>query len=204
MAETTEIIGAEHLIAARAVNPQVARKCFDLINECEASANKMGVDMRGSQPTPGNIAGGLSSIEEKSLGCIYKAGTRPLQDVIEYAAPVTQKGLVWMDTPGQDIEQLTGMVAGGCHVVIFTTGRGTCCGSPVVPTIKVATNTAVFEKMNDNIDMNAGTIITGEENVEQVGRRIFDEMLAVASGRLAKAEILGFNDFAIRRIGPTM
>ena len=204
LAETTEIIGAEHLIAARAVNPQVARKCFDLINECEASANKMGVDMRGSQPTPGNIAGGLSSIEEKSLGCIYKAGTRPLQDVIEYAAPVTQKGLVWMDTPGQDIEQLTGMVAGGCHVVIFTTGRGTCCGSPVVPTIKVATNTAVFEKMNDNIDMNAGTIITGEENVEQVGRRIFDEMLAVASGRLAKAEILGFNDFAIRRIGPTM
>ena len=204
LAETTEIIGAEHLIAARAVNPQVARKCFDLINVCEASANKMGVDMRGSQPTPGNIAGGLSSIEEKSLGCIYKAGTRPLQDVIEYAAPVTQKGLVWMDTPGQDIEQLTGMAAGGCHVVIFTTGRGTCCGSPIVPTIKVATNTAVFEKMNDNIDINAGTIITGEENVEQVGLRIFDEMLSVASGRLAKAEILGFNDFAIRRIGPTM
>ena len=204
LAETTEIIGAEHLIAARAVNPQVARKCFDLINACEASANKMGVDMRGSQPTPGNIAGGLSSIEEKSLGCIYKAGSRPLQDVIEYAAPVTQKGLVWMDTPGQDIEQLTGMVAGGCHVVIFTTGRGTCCGSPIAPTIKVATNTAVFEKMNDNIDINAGTIITGEENVEQVGLRIFDEMLVVASGRLAKAEILGFNDFAIRRIGPTM
>jgi len=204
LAETTEIIGAEHLIAARAVNPQVARKCFDVINACEASANKMGVDMRGSQPTPGNIAGGLSSIEEKSLGCIYKAGTRPLQDVIEYAAPVTQKGLVWMDTPGQDIEQLTGMAAGGCHLVVFTTGRGTCCGSPIVPTIKVATNTALFERMNDNIDINAGTVITGEENVEQVGRRIFAEMLDVASGKLAKAEILGFNDFAIRRIGPTM
>ncbi|HWR30907.1 MAG TPA: UxaA family hydrolase [Negativicutes bacterium] len=204
LAETTEIIGAEHLIAARAVNPQVARKCFDVINACEASANKMGVDMRGSQPTPGNIAGGLSSIEEKSLGCIYKAGTRPLQDVIEYAAPVTQKGLVWMDTPGQDIEQLTGMAAGGCHLVVFTTGRGTCCGSPIVPTIKVATNTALFERMNDNIDINAGTVITGEENVEQVGRRIFAEMLEVASGKLAKAEILGFNDFAIRRIGPTM
>ena len=204
LAETTEIIGAEHLIAARAVTPQVARKCFDVINACEASANKMGVDMRGGQPTPGNIAGGLSSIEEKSLGCIYKAGTQPLQDVIDYAAPVTKKGLVWMDTPGQDVEQLTGMVAGGCHLVVFTTGRGTCCGSPIAPTIKVSTNTELFVRMNDNIDINAGTIITGEESVEVVGRRIFAEMLEVASGKLAKAEVLGFNDFAIRRIGPTM
>ena len=204
LAETTEIIGAEHLIAARAVTPQVARKCFDVINACEASANKMGVDMRGGQPTPGNIAGGLSSIEEKSLGCIYKAGTQPLQDVIDYAAPVTKKGLVWMDTPGQDVEQLTGMVAGGCHLVVFTTGRGTCCGSPIAPTIKVSTNTDLFIRMNDNIDINAGTIITGEESVDAVGRRIFAEMLDVASGKLAKAEVLGFNDFAIRRIGPTM
>ena len=204
LAETTEIIGAEHLIAARAVTPQVARKCFDVINACEASANKMGVDMRGSQPTPGNIAGGLSSIEEKSLGCIYKAGTQPLQDVIDYAAPVTKKGLVWMDTPGQDVEQLTGMVAGGCHLVVFTTGRGTCCGSPIAPTIKVSTNTELFARMNDNIDINAGTIITGEESVDEVGRRIFAEMLEVASGKLAKAEVLGFNDFALRRIGPTM
>lgn len=204
LAETTEIIGAEHLIAARAVTPQVARKCFDVINACEAAANKMGVDMRGGQPTPGNIAGGLSSIEEKSLGCIYKAGTQPLQDVIDYAAPVTKKGLVWMDTPGQDVEQLTGMVAGGCHLVVFTTGRGTCCGSPIAPTIKVSTNTDLFARMNDNIDIDAGTIITGDESVEAVGKRIFTEMLAVASGKLAKAEALGFNDFAIRRIGPTM
>ena len=204
LAETTEIIGAEHLIAARAVTPQVARKCFDVINACEASANKMGVDMRGSQPTPGNIAGGLSSIEEKSLGCIYKAGTQPLQDVIDYAAPVTKKGLVWMDTPGQDVEQLTGMVAGGCHLVVFTTGRGTCCGSPIAPTIKVSTNTELFVRMNDNIDINAGTIVTGEESVDEVGRRIFAEMLEVASGKLVKAEVLGFNDFALRRIGPTM
>lgn len=204
LAETTEIIGAEHLIAARAVNEQVAKRCFELIAACEDSAKKMGVDMRGGQPTPGNIEGGLSSIEEKSLGCIYKAGTRPLQDVIDYAEPVTKKGLIWMDTPGQDIEQLTGMVAGGCHLVVFTTGRGTCCGSPIAPTIKVATNTDLFEHMRDNLDLNAGSIITGQENVEQVGQRIFAEMLAVASGKLTKAEELGFNDFAIRRIGPTM
>jgi altronate dehydratase large subunit len=204
LAETTELIGAEHLVAARAVSESVARRCYEAIERCEAGATAMKVDMRGGQPTPGNIEGGLSSIEEKSLGCIYKAGTRPLQDVIEYAAPVTKKGLVWMDTPGHDIEQITGMVAGGCQLVVFTTGRGTPCGSPIAPTIKVATNTAMFEKMNDNMDLNAGTIISGDESVDEVGIRIFQEMLEVASGKLSKAEALGFNDFAIKRIGPTM
>ena len=204
LAETTEIIGAEHLVAARAINKEVENRCYEVINRCEDCAKSMGVDMRGSQPTPGNIEGGLSSIEEKSLGCIYKAGTRPLVDVIDYAMPVKKKGLVWMDTPGQDIVQITGMVAGGCHLVVFTTGRGTCCGSPIAPTIKVATNTGLFERLSDNMDINAGTIVTGEETVPQVGRRIYDEMLATASGKLAKAEILGFNDFAIHRIGPTI
>jgi len=204
LAETTELVGAEHLVAARAVNDQVANRCFEVISRCEKAAIAMGVDMRGGQPTPGNIEGGLSSIEEKSLGCVYKAGTKPLQDVIDYAMPVRKKGLVWMDTPGQDIEQITGMVAGGCQIVVFTTGRGTCCGSPIVPTLKVATNSAIFEKMQDNMDINAGTIITGKETIEQVGRRIFDEVIRIASGKLVKAEVLGFNDFAIKRIGPTM
>ena len=160
--------------------------------------------MRGGQPTPGNIEGGLSTIEEKSLGCIYKAGSKPLQDVIGYAEPVPKKGLVWMDTPGQDVEQLTGMVAGGCHLVVFTTGRGTCCGSPVAPTIKVSTTTNLFERMNDNLDLDAGPIVVGKETVDQVGRRIFQELIEVASGKQTKSEILGFNDFAIYRIGPTM
>jgi altronate dehydratase large subunit len=204
LAETTELIGAEHLIAARAVSEQVVVRCYDVIRRCEDSAKAMGVDMRGGQPTPGNIEGGLSSIEEKSLGCIYKAGTKPLQDVIDYAMPITKKGLIWMDTPGQDIEQLTGMVAGGCHIVVFTTGRGTCCGSPIAPAIKVATNTAIFEKMKDNMDMNAGTIITGHESIREVGRRIFTEVVQVASGKQVRAESLGFNDFAIKRIGPSM
>jgi altronate dehydratase large subunit len=204
LAETTELIGAEHLIAARAVSPEVSARCFDIIRRCEHSATAMGVDMRGGQPTPGNIEGGLTTIEEKSLGCVYKAGTKPLQDVIDYAMPVVKKGLILMDTPGQDIEQITGMVAGGCQIVVFTTGRGTCCGSPIAPTIKVATTTALFEKMRDNMDLNAGTIVTGEETVARVGKRIFDELLQVASGRLTRAEILGFNDFAIRRIGPSM
>lgn len=204
LAETTELIGAEHIVAARAVTPAVAERCYEVIARCEKQATDMGVDMRGGQPTPGNIEGGLSSIEEKSLGCVYKAGTKPLQDVIDYAMPVTKRGLVWMDTPGQDIEQLTGMVAGGCQIVVFTTGRGTCCGSPIAPTIKVATNSELYRHMNDNIDLDAGPIVAGEATVDQIGKLIYDEMLAVASGKLCKAEILGFNDFAIHRIGPTM
>lgn len=204
LAETTELIGAEHIVAARAVTPAVADRCYEVIARCEKQATDMGVDMRGGQPTPGNIEGGLSSIEEKSLGCVYKAGTKPLQDVIDYAMPVTKRGLVWMDTPGQDIEQLTGMVAGGCQIVVFTTGRGTCCGSPIAPTIKVATNSELYRHMNDNIDLDAGPIVAGEATVDQIGKLIYEEMLAVASGKLCKAEILGFNDFAIHRIGPTM
>ncbi len=204
LAETTELIGAEHLVAARAVNPEVAARCYEVIRCCEDEVKAMGVDMRGSQPTPGNIEGGLSSIEEKSLGCVHKAGTKPLQDVIDYAMPVTKKGLVWMDTPGHDIEQITGMVAGGCQLVAFTTGRGTCCGSPIAPTLKVASNTAMYQAMQDNMDMNVGTIITGDESIREAGKRLFAEIIRVASGRLTKTEILGFNDFAIKRIGPTI
>ena len=204
LAETAELIGAEHIIAERAVNAAVRDQCYATIRAFEDSAKTMGVDMRGSNPTPGNIEGGISSIEEKSLGCVYKGGTKPLQAVIGWAEKITATGLVFMNTPGNDIEQLTGMVAGGCHICVFTTGRGTPTGSPIAPTIKVATNTAMFQRMQDNMDLNAGTIITGAETVDQVGQRIFAEMLAVASGKLTKAEVLGQNDFAIMRIGPTM
>jgi len=204
LAETTELIGAEHLIAARAVNPEVAQKCYDVIEHCENEIKRLGVDLRGGNPCPGNIAGGLTTIEEKSLGCVYKGGTKPLQAVIDYAMPVTQKGLVWMDTPGNDIEQLTGMVAGGCQIVAFTTGRGTPTGSPIVPTIKIASNTDIYDRMADNMDMNAGTIITGEATVQEVGKSLFEEMAKVASGKLTKAELLGHNEFAINRIGPTL
>lgn len=204
LAETAELIGADHIIAERAINETVKEKCYATIKGFEESAKQMGVDMRGSNPTPGNIEGGLSSIEEKSLGCVYKGGSRPLQAVIDWAEKVTTKGLVFMNTPGNDIEQLTGMVAGGCHICVFTTGRGTPTGSPIAPTIKVATNTAMFQRMSDNMDLNAGTVITGDETVQEVGKRIVAEMLAVASGKITKAEVLGHNDFAIMRIGPTM
>jgi altronate dehydratase large subunit len=203
LAETPELIGAEHLLAARAASPEIARRCLATIQGFEDEVKKMGVDMRGSNPSPGNIASGLTTIEEKSLGCIYKSGSRPLRDVIGYGQPVRDKGLVLMDTPGHDVEQLTGMVAGGCQVVIFTTGRGTPTGSPIVPTIKVSSNTALAQRMQENIDFNAGMIVSGEETVQQVGQRLLQEMLAVASGRLTQAEILGANDFALKRIGPS-
>ncbi|WP_249315627.1 UxaA family hydrolase [Bacillus sp. FJAT-49711] len=203
LAETTELIGAEHLLADRAVDDSVAKKVYQVISVMENRAIQMGVDIRTGNPSPGNIKGGLSSLEEKSLGAATKAGTRPLQELIDYAETPTKKGLVWMDTPGHDIEQLTGMAAGGAQIVLFTTGRGTPTGSPIVPTIKIATNTGIFERMEENIDMNAGTIIEGKETVQDVGNRILDEIVSVSMGKKTKAEILKQHDFGIWRIGPT-
>ncbi|MFY4776524.1 UxaA family hydrolase [Metabacillus sp. RGM 3146] len=203
LAETTELIGAEHLLAQRAVNDRTAKRVYEVIDAMENRAITMGVDIRTGNPSPGNIKGGLSSLEEKSLGASNKSGTSPLQEVIDYAQVPTKKGLVWMDTPGHDIEQLTGMVAGGAQVVLFTSGRGTPTGSPIAPVIKISTNTMMYENMEDNMDLNAGTIIEGLETIEGVGERIFEEIGFVASGKLTKAEILKQHDFGIWRIGPT-
>ncbi|MBS4224194.1 UxaA family hydrolase [Lederbergia citrea] len=203
LAETTELIGAEHLLAQRAVNDRTAKRVYEVINAMENRAIQMGVDIRTGNPSPGNIKGGLSSLEEKSLGASNKSGSRPLQEVIDYAQLPTKKGLVWMDTPGHDIEQLTGMVAGGAQIVLFTSGRGTPTGSPIAPVIKISTNTGMFERMEDNMDLNAGTIIEGLEFIDSVGERIFDEIGFVASGKLTKSEILKQHDFGIWRIGPT-
>jgi altronate dehydratase large subunit len=203
LAETTELIGAEHLLAKRAVSEKVSKQVYSIIESMENRAIQMGVDIRTGNPSPGNIKGGLSSLEEKSLGAAYKAGSRPLQEVIAYAEKPSAKGLVWMDTPGHDIEQLTGMTAGGAQIVLFTTGRGTPTGSPIAPVIKIATNTNIFERMSDNIDLNAGTIIEGTESIDHVGERILEEILQVCSGKLTKAEILKQHDFGIWRIGPT-
>nr|WP_144555024.1 UxaA family hydrolase [Bacillus sp. X1(2014)] len=203
LAETTELIGAEHLLAERAVDDKIAKKAYQIIQAMENRSLQMGVDIRTGNPSPGNKRGGLSTLEEKSLGAATKAGSKPLQEIIDYAEQPTKKGLVWMDTPGHDIEQMTGMVAGGAQVVLFTTGRGTPTGSPIAPVIKISTNTGIFDRMSENIDLNAGTIIEGKESIETVGQRIFDEITKVSSGKLTKAEILKQHDFGIWRIGPT-
>lgn len=160
-------------------------------------------DIRGANPSPGNIKGGLSSIEEKSLGCIYKAGTRPLVDVKEFAELITKKGLTLMNTPGNDIEQLSGMVAGGCNLCVFTTGRGTPTGSPITPTIKIASNTNTFNNMNDCIDLNAGDIIDGSKSIMEKRDEVLNFIQKLSNGTLTKAEENKQNDFSIWRLATT-
>ena len=199
LAETTELIGAEHLLARRAATPAVAEDIYRIIHRYEAVVLAHGEDIRGANPAPGNIEGGLTTIEEKSLGAAKKGGTRTIQQVVEYAGRPATSGLVIMDTPGNDIEQMVGMVAAGCQVAVFTTGRGTPTGSAIVPVIKIATNTHTAMRMQDNIDLNAGSIVDGTETLETMGRRIYDAILAVAQGELTKAERLGHREFAISR-----
>ena len=203
LSETTESIGAEHVLARRAVNDAVRRRLIEIVRACEERALRMGEDLRGSQPTPGNIAGGISSLEEKSLGCIHKAGSAPVQGVLEYGEVPPGTGLFVMDTPGQDVESMSGLAAGGVQVMVFTTGRGTPTGNPIMPVIKVTANRRTAERMADNIDLDLSGVIEGALAIERAGERIFDEILDVANGKLTKAERLGHTEFSIYRMGPT-
>lgn len=204
LAEIPELIGAEHLLAARAVSPQVAQEVLAVIHRFEQEIRDLGVDVRGAQPAPGNIEGGLTTIEEKSLGAAKKGGNAPVSGVVAFSQRPPAPGLYIMDTPGHDIEQMVGMVAGGAQIVVFTTGRGTPTGSPIAPCIKVATHSAIFVRMAGDIDLNAGAILDGGETLDSMGRRIFDEILAVASGKLSSAEQRGNREFAISRTSSPM
>jgi altronate dehydratase large subunit len=203
LSETTESIGAEHVLARRAVNDAVGQQLIAIVRACEERALRMGEDLRGSQPTPGNLAGGISTIEEKSLGCIHKAGSAPIQGVLGYAEAPSDKGLYVMDTPGMDVESMAGLAAGGAQVMVFTTGRGTPTGNPIMPVIKVTANRRTAERMADNIDLDLSGVIAGTLTMAQAGGQILDEILAVAGGKLTKSELLGHTEFSIYRIGPT-
>jgi len=200
LSETTEFIGAEHLLAKRGASPEISERMLEIVRKYEEEVMKMGVDIRGAQPSPGNIKGGLTTIEEKSLGAIHKGGHSKIVEVVEYAEKPTKKGLVIMNTPGYDVESVTGMVAGGSQIVVFTTGRGSPTGNPIAPVIKVTGNPRTYERMKDNIDINAGKVLEGC-SISEVGEEIFEEILRVASGKLTKAEILGHDEIGIWRIG---
>lgn len=193
LAETPEIYGAEHLLTGRAQTRDVGEKLIDLIHWWEEYAAKNGSTMNNN-PTPGNKAGGLTTILEKSLGAVAKAGTTNLAGVYKYGEKITAKGLVFVDSPGYDPVSITGEVASGCNMVCFTTGRGSCYGNKPAPSIKIASNTPMFDRMREDMDINCGTIVDGVETIEEAGRRIFDEMLAVASGKRTLSEQLDVGD----------
>jgi len=204
LAETPEIYGAEHLLTRRAVTPQVGQKIVDLVHwwENHARVHNASID---NNPSYGNREGGLTTIYEKSLGAVAKGGQSPLMAVYQYGEEITTPGFCFMDTPGFDPVSMTGLVTGGCNIGVFTTGRGSVYGCKPSPCLKVTTNTALYEHMRDDMDINAGTILDGTETVEQVGRRIFEEIIAVASGRKTKSELAGLGDeeFAPWQLGPT-
>ncbi|HZW33390.1 MAG TPA: altronate dehydratase family protein [Isosphaeraceae bacterium] len=204
LGETTEIYGAEHLLTRRAVSREVGQKLVDRIKWWEWYTGIFGAQI-DNNPSPGNKAGGLTTIYEKSLGALAKAGSSPLVDVIPYAARVETPGLVFMDTPGYDPPCTTGLVAGGANVLVFTTGRGSVLGLKPAPCIKVATNTPMYRRMVDDMDLDAGPILEGEP-VESVGRRLFEMILEVASGQATKSERqgVGEEEFAPWTIGPTL
>ena len=205
LSETPEIYGAEHLLYARARSSEVSDKLRARLSWWERYTKIHGAEMNNN-PSPGNKAGGLSTILEKSLGAVAKGGTSPLNDVIEYADPVRTHGLVFMDSPGFDPCSATGQVASGATMIAFTTGRGSAYGCKPSPSIKLASNTAIYTRMRDDIDLDCGPIATGEASVEQKGAEIVDYLLAVASGRKSKSEELGYGglEFVPWQIGAVM
>jgi altronate hydrolase len=205
LAETTETYGAEHLFTRRAVSREVGEKLVELMHWWEEYTHKHGAEINAN-PSPGNKAGGLTTILEKSLGAMAKAGSTNLVDVVKYAEPVTKSGFVFMDTPGFDPVATTGQVAGGANLVCFTTGRGSVFGCKPAPSIKIATNSALFQRMEDDMDINCGTILDGDETVQQAGERIFQRILRVASGERTKSEMYdsGSAEFAPWPIGATV
>jgi altronate hydrolase len=204
LAETTEIYGAEHLLTRRAINEDVGRKLIDQVKWWEDFTRRLGTEI-DNNPSPGNKAGGLTTIYEKALGAVAKAGSTPLTGVYAYAEPITTRGFAFMDSPGNDWTSVTGEVASGCNLVLFTTGRGSVFGFKPAPSVKIATNTPMFEHMIEDMDFNAGRILDGESMLA-LTQELLDMALAVASGQPSKSEALGIGEaeFAPWHLGETL
>ena len=202
LGETPEIYGAEHLLTRRAVSREVGKKLVERIRWWEKYTEQHGGEM-DNNPAPGNIAGGLTTILEKSLGAVAKGGSTNLVDVIEYAQPATAKGFIFMDTPGHDPVSLTGMVAGGANLICFTTGRGSVYGCRPVPSVKLATNSEMYHRMREDMDINCGVVIDENVSIDALGEQIFNHLLEVASGKRSKSEtfLMGDNEFIPWHLG---
>ncbi len=200
--ETPEIIGAEHILAQRCSTPEMGQKLLKMCATLEEDLQKVNESLRSGQPSPGNKAGGITTLEEKSLGCIHKGGTKPIAEVIDCAHRPSKKGLVYMHTPGYDLLSVTAKVAAGCQLIVFTTGRGNPIGNPIVPVIKVTANRELFVKMNDNMDMDFSDVLHGEKTMEAMAGSVFEEIIEVANGKKTKTEIYGFglSETVIRRM----
>ena len=204
--ETTEFIGGEDLLARRAATPEVARRIYEIVDAMETRAKSVGCDMRRGQPTPGNIAGGLSSIEEKSLGAIVKSGTRPIQGVLDYPETAFGRTGLWIkDTPGREPEILTGMAATGAQLMCFSTGRGAPQGFPSMPVVKICGNPHTYRRMSGDMDVDAGRIIEGTATIDEVADETFDRILRVLSGELTKNEAVCYtSSIDIHCLGPVI
>ena len=201
LSETTEFIGAEHILARRAATPEVHDRIYEIVHRYEKALQLVGEEVREGNPSPGNKAGGLTCLEEKSLGCIHKGGHSPVNAVYDYGKQVEAKqGLVIMDTPGNDPSSVAGMVAGGAQIVVFSTGRGTPTGNPLAPVIKITGNKLTYANMVDNIDVDASPIIYGTKTLEGLGDELLKLTQEVACGKQTKAESLGYTEMAIARV----
>lgn len=200
LSETIEFIGAEHILANRAINKEVHNQIIQICRDYEEHLSAAGQDCRAGQPTPGNKEGGLSTLEEKSLGCIKKGGTRPIVEVLQEGVRPTKSGSLIMDTPGYDVASVTMMVAGGCQLVAFTTGRGTPTGIALAPVLKITGNRETYHHMEDNMDVDVSGITEGEYSISDGAERIFDAIVESANGRMTKAEVYGFSDICIDHI----
>ncbi|RGY64229.1 altronate dehydratase [Fusobacterium ulcerans] len=200
LSETTEFIGAEHILAARAKTPEIKERIYEIVHRYEKALQLVGEEVRDGNPSPGNIAGGITTLEEKSLGCIHKGGHTEVTAVYDYGKQVEEKGLVIMDTPGNDPSSVAGMVAGGAQVIVFSTGRGTPTGNPISPVIKITGNKITFANMSDNIDIDASPVIYGPQTLKELGEEFLQEVIEVANGKQTKAETLGYTEMAIARL----
>ncbi len=197
LGETTELIGTEHILASRAKDETVRENILAIVGDLEEQFIENGIDVRGANPTPGNMKGGLSTLEEKALGGISKGGSGPINEVVTYGQIPSESGLVIMDTPGYDIESVSGMACGGAQVLCFSSGRGNPIGNPLIPVIKVTGNKVTYQAMSDNIDLDTSGVIEGTTTIDALGEELFGMLEDVCNGTPSKAEALGFDDWAV-------